>query len=626
MKSICIKHRFFHRLKYAKGLWFHIAGILCLIWFAVRVIPRPYRSQYPCQQVAIPIALGYLAFWGILFHGVLHWTSTLKHKTAGLAPAFLLVILLISTFSGVGLAGNYYTGSLSYEPWDPIPNQPMGTPQGIHPGRVVWVWDPDATEKDLNGYWWESVNNDQEVITTMMAQGIQRLTNTEKVEDAWEQLFIYFNQQHEQGSNGYQPGEKIAIKINLNNCWNPVDFVDDYETEDNQRDAHPMVVTILLEQLIEDVGVAPSDITVYDASRPMPHWFYDRVADTYPTVNYKDMYGDAPGRSQVIPSDISFTFADGVVRTLPECVADADYLINMPLLKQHPINNGVTLSGKNLFGTFIEPVMDIHPYHESGQIVGNPAPQTDLLAYEHLGQKTVLYIGDGLYATLRDHRTITWFHMYPFNDDWTNSMFFSQDPVAIDSVMYDFLHTEGPVPIEGSQNYLHEAAVPTPETYDPENDGIYLSESLGVHEHWNTDEPVFSADRYVGASEQGIDFISLGEERADTAIVITKPAEDYLYAFDSLQYFRILFKDFYVYPFTIVFGPITVETSINGMLADEIDRVEFLIDGQQQFSATSAPYQWQWTQASMGFHTLTVRAIMDETTLVSEDRDLLKIL
>jgi hypothetical protein len=358
----------------------------------------------------------------------------------------------------------------------------------------------------------------------------------------------------------------------------------------------------------------------------MPDWFYDRVADTYPTVHYVDMAGGASGREQVIPSDVSFTFADGLVRTLPQCVVDADYLINMPLLKQHPINNGVTLSGKNLFGTFIETVADIHPYHESGQIVGNPAPQTDLLADKDLGQKTVLYIGDGLYGTLRDHRTIIRFHMYPFNDDWTNSMFFSQDPVAIDSVMYDFLHTEGPIPIEGSQNYLHEAADPTPNTYDPEQDGIYLNDSLGVHEHWNADVSVFSSDRYVGPEEQGIDYVSIGEERADMAIVITKPAEDNLYVFDTLQYFRILYKDFYVYPFTIVLGPITVNASINGVLAEDVDMVEFLVDGEEQFTDTTAPYQWQWGQSSMGFHTLTVRAIMDDTTLVSEDRDLLKIL
>ena len=101
--------------------------------------------------------------------------------------------------------------------------------------------------------------------------------------------------------------------------------------------------------------------------------------------------------------------------------------------------------------------------------------------------------------------------MYPFNNNWTNSLFFSQDPVAIDSVMFDFLHTEGTNPCEGSQNYLHQSAVPNPNTYDPENDGVYLSSSLGVHEHWNKSVDIFSPERYLGLSGNGIDFVAIAK-------------------------------------------------------------------------------------------------------------------
>jgi hypothetical protein len=114
-------------------------------------------------------------------------------------------------------------------------------------------------------------------------------------------------------------------------------------------------------------------------------------------------------------------------------------------------------------------------------IMDNPAPQVDLFAYKELGGKTLLFFGDGTFATKVDHKTIAKFLMYPFNNDWTNSLFFSQDPVAMDSVMYDFLYAEGTNPCEGAQNYLHQAAVPNPNTYDPEHNGVYLSHSLGVH-------------------------------------------------------------------------------------------------------------------------------------------------
>jgi hypothetical protein len=161
----------------------------------------------------------------------------------------------------------------------------------------------------------------------------------------------------------------------------------------------------------------------------------------------------------------------------------------------------------------MESVYEVHDYHYLSFTLGNPAPQTDLFAHEDLGGKVVLYVGDGLFPTPNDHRVIGKFQMYPFNNDWTNSLFFSQDPVAIDSVMYDFLHAEGTNPCEGSQNYLHQSAVPNINTYDPENDGSYLSESLGVHEHWNKDVDIFSSDRYVGLQDDGIDYVAFsGEE------------------------------------------------------------------------------------------------------------------
>ena len=36
-----------------QGVFFHIAGIAAVIWFLVRVLPKPDRIRYPCQQVSI---------------------------------------------------------------------------------------------------------------------------------------------------------------------------------------------------------------------------------------------------------------------------------------------------------------------------------------------------------------------------------------------------------------------------------------------------------------------------------------------------------------------------------------------------------------------------------------------
>ena len=624
MKKVC-KKKHLERIKNLRGLWFHIVGIACLIWFLIRVVPAPHRSQYPCQQISIPIALGYVAFWGALFSGLFAWIRKVRFKTAAVVPTILAIFVIAFTISGMVFGDNYFNIGSESNPWNPIPKEHIGTPVGINLGRVVWIWDPDATEENLNGFWWKEQNNNQTVIEQMYSKGLQELTGESDDYTAWNALFRYFNREHAHAEVGYQTGEKIAIKINMNNCWNPIDAIDDYVKKDNERDASPYVVKALLKQLVNTAGINQQDITVYDASRKIPNWFYDRVATDFPDVHYTDNAGGASGREKVQPSSEKIYFVDGTIRTLPCCVIDADYLINMPELKRHPIKNGVTLSGKNMFGTFIEPVLDLHPYLISGQIMGNPAPQTDLFAHKQIGGKTLLFIGDGTYGTLQDHRTISKFDMYPFNDDWTNSLFFSQDPVAIDSVMYDFLHAEGPCPAEGSQNYLHQAAEPPINTYDPENDGEFLSKSLGVHEHWDTNVSIFSADRYLGPGNNGIDFVAIGEKYAHSSVIITQPREHKLYLNGAEKPFKILWKDIYSLPVTLVVGNITVKAQVNN-LTEEIDQMRFYLDGTLQDIDEEAPYGWEWNQPSFSRHLLNVTASLNGEEILHAQRIVWKLL
>jgi hypothetical protein len=517
--------------------------------------------------------------------------------------------------------------------WEPIPNEPIGTPRGANPGRVVWVWDPEATESNLQGYWWYKHNNNQNVIDDMFSTGLQGLSGANNDFDSWDVLFKYFNIIHGNGEIGYQTGEKIAIKVNLNNAWT---YFNPYTNKDNDRDASPYLVKSLLRQLVNVVGINQEDITIYDASRPMPNWFYNRVYyETYPdyplipefpNVIYKDMKGEATGRQKVIPSNEKIYFADetGLDRTLPVCVAEADYLINIPILKRHPIQQGITLSAKNLFGTWIESVRDVHDYHQAAFTQDNPTPQTDLIAHEEIGRKTVLYIGDGLFATKIDHATIGKFEMYPFNDDWTNSLFFSQDPVAIDSVMYDFLHAEGTDPCEGSQNYLHQSAEPLSGIYDPENDGIFLSESLGVHEHWNKSTDIFSSERYLGPINNGIDYVTFGEENAESDIFFISPKENYLYLFNE-QKIRLRR--------TIIIGSIEVEARVNG-ITEEIEKVEFYLDDNLKHTTEDEPWIWPWEKpASINFnllgifgHELKIIAHYGENHQISKSMSLIKFL
>jgi len=589
-----------------KGIWFHIVGITCIIWFLIRVVPAPHRYQYPCQQMSITVAMGYVAFWSLIFTGLTHWVKQVKHKTTGVIPAIVVCFILIFSISGMVFANNYSVGVNNTFDWDPIPKEPIGTPFGAFPGRVVWVWNPDATEKNLEGFWWETQNNDQDAIDEMYSQGLQGFSSVPDDFKSWEAVFQYFNEVHGKGKIGYQPGEKIAIKINMNNG-----YYNEYDYKLKDIDANPYVVKGLLRQLINVVGVAQEDIVVFDASRKLMNWFYNRVYyETYPAdplvpefpnVHFLDSTGGAEGRQQVVASNEKVYFAEGecTYRTLPTCVTEAEYLINMPIVKRH-VADRVTLAGKNWFGAWVEDVVSIHEYHTIGYTaMGNPAPQVDLLAHEELGGKTLLLIGDGTYCSRYNNAPISHFQMYPFNDDYMNSLFFSQDAVALDSVMYDFLYADGTGPSERAQNYIHQAAQPNADTYDPEGEGIFLSESLGVHEHWDTSYMIFSSQRYSGLDNDGIDYIAIGEEHASPSISIMQPREKTLYLFGKNMKYMLNVEH------AVLIGKINVQTQINGM-TDTVEKVEFYIDEQLQSTDSEEPYEWLWNQPSFSRHILKV--------------------
>jgi len=96
------------------------------------------------------------------------------------------------------------------------------------------------------------------------------------------------------------------------------------------------------------------------------------------------------------------------------------------------------------------------------------------MGHAHLGGKTVLYLIDGLFSGKHpiDQAPRKWMSA-PFDGHWASSLLASQDPVAIDSVGFDFIRTEwDDVPRrKGVDDYLHEAALaenpPSGTFYDP---------------------------------------------------------------------------------------------------------------------------------------------------------------
>ncbi len=444
--------------------------------------------------------------------------------------------LKFSTLAAGAIAGQSLLSACSPEPKAtpirpaPVSGDVLGVGRGFFPGRVVWAHNPKATQWDgRNGFWWDEKSTDNGLVTEMLSLSLRRLTGQLKDKAAWGALFTYFKAQRGQ-AGGYRPGEKIAIKANLNGCKNHSD-------PQNNSFVSPALVYAMLDQLVR-AGVEASDITLYDASRYVP----DPIVNASKThalsgVHFADFTG-GDGRElcqRDLQQPIQWSVdPKGNPAYLPTVVTQATYLINVALFKGHSLA-GVTLTAKNHFGTLMSDLdgqpslnppqgANLHGLVAAYDVQGPPGwswrhapmgsynPLVDLIGHPHLGGKTLLFIIDGLYGVESQNAEVSnqsLFQSAPFNNHWSSSLFLSQDPVALDSVGADILINE-PVVMDQSiilpkdstyQNYLHEAALAN----DPPSKTAYHLPSLGVHDHWNNfEEKKYSRD--LGFSE-GIELI-----------------------------------------------------------------------------------------------------------------------
>jgi len=467
-----------------------IVGLFSLVWFLVRVIPKPSRATYPCQRMAMPLASGFVVWLTGLLGSVLAYRRARRHlrQSRWAIAALCIGAGVAAVWLPLSVTGNNPAGA-AFTPSEP-PNNPIGAAKGIHPGRVVWIHDPDATNWDgVSGRWWDDNNTDQAAVDLMVSKIIQTLTGQTSDQAAWDALFKHFNRTNGFGETGYQAGEKIAIKINMNqdsgSTWGAA-----------QGMPSPHVIYSFLKQLINVAGVPGSAITIYDASRYIGDPIYNKVRSN-PDPNFQNVTFVASstrnGRLAAAYDTANPLRTKTETAYLPRCVTGAKYLINMALLRPHTLY-GVTLCAKNHFGSVYFPSRNtftpepLHNYGGRSQGMNNYNCLVNLNGHKHLSGKTLLYFIDGLYpAVHQSGNVIKW---ASFGDDWFSGMFASQDPVAIDSVALDFLRNEPRcTEVTGNpENYLHEAAQadnpPSGTFYDPEGDGTRLA-SLGVHEHWN---------------------------------------------------------------------------------------------------------------------------------------------
>ena len=493
------KHKlFFLKIKDLVGqsAWnkivFIILGISSTVWFLIRVIPKPQRATYPCMRAAAPIMSTFVIYLLTLSGSVFAFKRAQNHfrKARYLYAVSLFLIAVVSSalfFANKTEVANASTTDIN----SLLPNSPIGVGHGIFPGRVTWVFDPKvATWDGTNKYWWDEKSTSQVEADKMFENVLKSLSGKDTEAKAWDALFRNFNSEKKKVTVGYTLNQKIAVKINQNNTKSHADTTG--------LDGTPQLVYALIVSLTKNAGVPQKNITIFDASRFITDNIFNKCHKDFPEVLFVDNEG-GNGRIKSTYADkaIPYSVDNGKLATgLASCAVEADYIINIALLKGH-IGQGVTLCGKNFYGaTSID-----RSWRKNAHDNFNQDPQgkdkymtfTDFLGHKDLGGKTLLFMIDGFYgARSQDGPPLLkdkW-QMAPFNNRWCSSIFASQDGVAVDAVGIDFLRAEWPdlSDIAYTEKYLVEAALadnpPSKTLYDPERDGTRLK-SLGILEHWN---------------------------------------------------------------------------------------------------------------------------------------------
>lgn len=558
-------------------MMFPFIGLASLLWFLIRVIPKPSRATYPCMRVAFPLAstfVTYVLSLGLSMFAFRKMRGYFKANRYQLAGVFMLVTLLsfgwFMSHSDISLAGN----SIEYTTYYPA-NEPIGTGVGIYPGRVVWAWNPDATNENQtryddgdskisedDDYWFLIKNNDQAVIDEMTDDVVMNLTGEETVADAWHALFKFHNMKKLGLDSTYKAGEKIFIKTNATSITQGVggepwstfgteeldktvanwQGVDNPDNVPDIVETSPQVVLSVLRHLVNEAGVLQEDIYVGDPMKNVYKHLYEYWKADFPDINvlgndlfYNGLDLEAIDRVPVEPTENDVIFYSDKGAQMDEAISDklytiheqADYMINIASLKAHACA-GITLCAKNHYGS--QSRNSAQHLHKGLVCEQNDMPvrngygyyrtQVDLMGHPMLGGNTMLFMVDGLYSANEGWtgaKPIKW-QMMPFNNDYTNSIIASLDPVAVEAVCFDLLRTEYDGPevefnrpnMTGVDEYLMQAADsaywPEGISYDPDNDGEPIG-SLGVYEHWNNATDM-QYSRDLG-EEEGIELIKV---------------------------------------------------------------------------------------------------------------------
>ncbi len=171
MKTLFIQLIGFFRKYYSKIIIIAL-GAASLIWFIIRVVPKPSRAAYPCQRAAFPMASSFMIWLsGLLVSSLVYVKARRLWRKSRyiLASALFIAAMLIFTTgflrnNDIMLFANRVNYSITGDPLPKIINTLQDT-SVIQPASYIGVVKSEKAN---------AIDIDQEEIEDMVAEAVER--------------------------------------------------------------------------------------------------------------------------------------------------------------------------------------------------------------------------------------------------------------------------------------------------------------------------------------------------------------------------------------------------------------------------------------------------------------------
>ena len=409
---------------------FIILGIAALVWFLIRVVPKPSRAAYPCQRAAFPIASAFVlwltATLGGLFLIRFIKNSYRNHRFVTTGCAAISLVFLIGCFLVMPAEKNTLRAETITEKPNVISTEFTADP--YEDNRVVRIYDEKVTDYDFNDNTsaaaYQSI--DKKVLRTMLVRSLYEISGQQNEIAAWKKIMTGTE-------TGSLDDKKVTIKVNFNATIQKIP---------NAFNNSPAMI-IVLAQSLEQAGFKQGNISFFDCSRPFPDDFKAEIRAA--GLGKIRLQGNKDGMKfsdkMIFLSD-NKDFMRDEKRTdempVPQILIDADYYINLHLLKIH--SAGVTGALKNHFG-FAENV-SFFMHNKGVPGYGKAYIFPDIVLNEELHTRYRLNIAEAVFGGQTPNTLDKFSNTEFFPNGLPSSLIVSRSPFYHDAVMYGFAKAE----------------------------------------------------------------------------------------------------------------------------------------------------------------------------------------